>query len=264
LMLVHSDNGGPTYAIPGIGYGGANNLPLRGGKMSDWEGGIRVNAFISGGAVPTKKRGSVVDDYIHECDWYATFCKIAGVDVFDKKAHAANLAPVDGIDHSALIFGSGLPGTGARTEIHHSVRALTVGKWKLITGGLMDELEKAPMGGSWVPLSGWRTGWGADARRNMLDFVYCGRGCLFDVQNDPFERNDTSSSHQDVVQKMKARLDELNKGVMQRDVGEVDPAACTRWDGFYGPWVDLPPLKDSVPEAALPFSANKELAKVFV
>merc|ERR1719162_919392 len=94
LMVVSSDNGGPVYYLPSIGFGAASNLPLRGGKMADWEGGIRVNAFVTGGAIPSTKRGTVLNDYIHECDWYATFASIAGVDVFDEKAHKANLAQV--------------------------------------------------------------------------------------------------------------------------------------------------------------------------
>ncbi len=40
LLVTSTDNGGPLY----IG-GGANNFPLKGGKMSDWQGGIRGNAF---------------------------------------------------------------------------------------------------------------------------------------------------------------------------------------------------------------------------
>ena len=35
LWVTSSDNGGPIY--PG---GGANNYPLKGGKSSDWQGGI--------------------------------------------------------------------------------------------------------------------------------------------------------------------------------------------------------------------------------
>mmetsp|Transcript_134114 Transcript_134114/g.267624 ORF Transcript_134114/g.267624 Transcript_134114/m.267624 type:complete len:539 (+) Transcript_134114:63-1679(+) len=241
LMLVHSDNGGPIYNIPTIGVGGANNLPLRGGKLADWEGGIRVNAFMTGGAVPPSKRGTILEDYIHECDWYATFASIAGVDVFDNKAHDAGLPPVDGVDHSALLLGAGTPGSGKRTEIHHSVRALTVGRWKLITGGMMDIFSNHSMGRAFIPYSGWRPGWGMDAVINTLHYKNCGHGCLFDIKADPNEHKELSATHPDIVQKLKARLKELNQGVIHKEVGHDDPDACTRWNGFYGPWVDMPP-----------------------
>merc|ERR1719433_1236933 len=245
LMLVHSDNGGPVYYLPTIGIGGANNLPLRGGKMSDWEGGVRVNAFITGGAVPPSKRGTVQEDYIHECDWYATFASIAAVDVFDKKAHNAGLPPVDGVDHSALLLGAGAFGSGKRTEIHHSVRALTVGRWKLITGGHMDDFKQHPMGGPHIPFSGWRPGWGRHAIINTLNWKNCGYGYLFDVKADPTEHKELSAAHPDIVRRLKARLNELNQGVTHREAGHDDPEACTRWDGFYGPWVDMPPKRQT-------------------
>jgi len=44
LIICASDNGGPVYLN---GTAGANNHPLKGGKASNWEGGIRVNAFVS-------------------------------------------------------------------------------------------------------------------------------------------------------------------------------------------------------------------------
>ncbi len=50
LLVVSADNGGP------IG-GGANNYPLKGGKSSDWQGGVRVNAFASGGFIPETQKG---------------------------------------------------------------------------------------------------------------------------------------------------------------------------------------------------------------
>jgi hypothetical protein len=51
LMVATSDNGGPL----GEGYGG-NNYPLKGGKASNWEGGVRANAFAAGGVIPAARR----------------------------------------------------------------------------------------------------------------------------------------------------------------------------------------------------------------
>merc|ERR1712217_398972 len=249
FMVVSSDNGGPTYYIPKIGYGGASNTPLKGGKMSDWEGGLRVNAFVTGGTIPRAKRGTVLTDYIHVADWYSTFCAIAGISAVDERAAKAGLPAVDGIDHSELLLGAASPGTGNRTEVHHSVRALTVGRWKLITGGYMDELAKFPMGTPMIGWSDYGNGWGFQAIRNTyLSFKNCGAGCLYDVIADPTERHNVAEQHPDQVATLKARLDELNAHVFLPDRGAPDKASCTRWNGFYGPWIDVP-TSDPVPLA---------------
>ena len=64
LWVTSSDNGGPIYS-----GGGANNFPLRGGKFSQFEGGFRVNAFVTGGFLPASQRGKQTDGYIHVADW---------------------------------------------------------------------------------------------------------------------------------------------------------------------------------------------------
>ena len=55
--------------------GGANNYPLRGGKTSDFEGGVRVNAWVSGGLLPPAVRGTISNDFMHLADW----CECRGV-----------------------------------------------------------------------------------------------------------------------------------------------------------------------------------------
>lgn len=244
LMVVSSDNGGPTYNLPVLGPGGASNRPLKGGKMSDWEGGIRVNAFASGGAIPRAKRGSKLTDYVHMSDWYATFCAIAGVDVTDRRAAEAGLPPVDGVDHSGLLLGRAPAGTGNRTEIHHSARALTSGRWKLITGGMqmleMKIFQSMVRGGPFIPFSDYLDGY--DIPQSPLrSMTFCGHGCLYDVDADPYEKIDLAKQHPAVLAQMKARLGELNKALFLPDRGTPDKAACPRWNGFYGPFFDFPP-----------------------
>ena len=68
LLVVASDNGGPVYQN---GTSGANNHPLRGGKMSNWEGGIRVNAFAAGGLIPPAMRGFRYPGLVAGWDWCA-------------------------------------------------------------------------------------------------------------------------------------------------------------------------------------------------
>ena len=127
LMVLSSDNGGYVGSNNGgcnssTGYGGAdstdyghgtacfngeagaNNWPLRGGKYSMWEGGIRVNAFASGGYLAAQAPSMVgttldgADGMIHIADWYATFAGLAGVDPTDAWAKASGLPAVDSLD----------------------------------------------------------------------------------------------------------------------------------------------------------------------
>jgi arylsulfatase B len=45
------------------------NYPLRGEKHTNWEGGMRVAAFVSGGFVPAALRGTSRDLIVHISDW---------------------------------------------------------------------------------------------------------------------------------------------------------------------------------------------------
>ena len=67
LWVFQSDNGGPSFT--GSDHT-ANNYPMRGSKMANWQGGIRVNAFVSGGLLKTvapKMIGTKLDGFTHAC-----------------------------------------------------------------------------------------------------------------------------------------------------------------------------------------------------
>jgi arylsulfatase I/J len=103
---------GPIYRK---GAAGGNNWPLRGGKKSNFEGGVRVNALVSGGLLPSAARGSSLTDLMAMEDLYATYCALAGVDPADARAAAAGLPPVDGLNLWPLL--SGANASAPRTEV---------------------------------------------------------------------------------------------------------------------------------------------------
>ena len=43
--------------------------PMRGGKYSLFEGGIRANSFVSGGLLPAAVRGTTLHGLLHVSDW---------------------------------------------------------------------------------------------------------------------------------------------------------------------------------------------------
>ena len=70
LIIFSSDNGGPA---PGRI---TSNRPLRAGKGTIYEGGIRVCAFVSWpGHIPA---GQTNDEPLHIVDWYPTLLNLAG------------------------------------------------------------------------------------------------------------------------------------------------------------------------------------------
>ena len=75
LVVFSADNGG---------RGDGCNFPLRGEKRTNYEGGIRAAAFVSGGLVPSSLRGTRTPLRMHIVDWFPTLCKLAGVSVGNK------------------------------------------------------------------------------------------------------------------------------------------------------------------------------------
>lgn len=121
LIVFSSDNGGPA---PGQI---TDNGPLRAGKGTIFEGGVRVCAFATWpGKIPA---GKVIEEPLHIIDWYPTLLHRAG-------AAQEQKLPMDGKDiwpvltaeakspHDAILLSSMQPGFAA-------VRA---GDWKLIHG----------------------------------------------------------------------------------------------------------------------------------
>ena len=74
IIVFTSDHGG---VASGDAFS-TSNLPLRGGKGYQWEGGLRVPYFIK---VPGQKEKEVVDTPASGIDFYPTLLDLAGVDM---------------------------------------------------------------------------------------------------------------------------------------------------------------------------------------
>lgn len=121
LIIFSSDNGGPS---PGTV---TSNGPLRAGKGTIYEGGVRVCACVNwSGHIPA---GKTIDEPLHAVDWYPTLVKLTGATPNQK-------LPLDGLDiwpvltegtkspHDALILCGLKPGQAA----------IRMGDWKLLVG----------------------------------------------------------------------------------------------------------------------------------
>lgn len=94
VIFYCSDNGGVDKG---------QNWPFRGEKHTNWEGGMRVAAFISGGFLPPDVRGTNNDIVFHIVDWYPTICNLAGVNGNDDPPVPP--LPVDPSDPTKDIYG---------------------------------------------------------------------------------------------------------------------------------------------------------------
>lgn len=235
LVVVSSDNGGPI----GSGYGG-NNWPLRGGKASIWEGGVRVNAFVTGGAVPPARRGTVESGLIAIEDWYATFCAVAGVSPDDPIAAAAGLPPPDGMDMWPLI--SGANATSPRTYVFmgNSDGSQNVGN-TTVQGVLRSDGYKLLTGS--VPAAFWTGPVFPNSSVYPSAVKQCGEapGCLYNVFSDPYESLECSMQYPAIAADLLQAIKDARKHVYNPNRGSDDGLACSvamsQHGGFIGPFL---------------------------
>jgi hypothetical protein len=182
--LLHTkamyDNTLIVYSADNGGINGGNNYPLRGQKATNWEGGMRATAFVSGGLIPASLHGTTNNNRFHIVDWYPTFCRLAGVDGRDdapvaplpvdpsnpnKDVYQGNLSwpGVDGVDIWAMLINP----TAYNTTSAHPTLVLTrevilAGQYKLVVG----EVGAVHAGRGFGP---WKSGWQTAQRANASD-----------------------------------------------------------------------------------------------
>jgi arylsulfatase A-like enzyme len=130
-LIVYTSDNGPWLSKK---HHGGSALPLRAGKGTTYEGGMRVPGIIRWPrAVPA---GTTTDEVVSTIDLLPTFAAITGAEL---PPH-----PIDGLDVSALLKDPTAPSprraVGYFYYKNNKVEAVRRGKWKLRQTGKQTEL----------------------------------------------------------------------------------------------------------------------------
>lgn len=243
VLIFSTDNGGQTLS-------GGSNWPLRGRKWSLWEGGVRGVGFVTSPLL--KRPGTVSRELIHISDWLPTLVGLAGgstnstkpLDGFNvwntiSKGHASprlellhnidplynDIAPCPGIEKKLTLApvdsGDSWAKSGFNVSIHAAIR---FSQWKLLTG--------YPGCDIWFP----RPGHNSSSETRTSDVDPLKSVMLFDIENDPEERNEVSAQFPEVVEHLLDRLNHHQKGALPINFPNDDPKCDPGPGGAWGPW----------------------------
>ena len=214
LVLFASDNG-PWF--------GGSTGGLRGMKGATWDGGIRVPLIARWpGRIPP---GRECKEVCASIDIFPTLSKLAGAklpsnltidgrDIFPLMSSASARSP-----HEAIFAMSG-----------DELRIVRSGKWKLhvrTPAPGFKEMDKAaaaqwidPRGPDGITLIAQYE----QARPDQYPGVLTGDAAkplmLFDLEADPSEQHDVADKHPDVVQRLKAMFDKMDREVPRSAIQE--------------------------------------------
>ena len=221
LVVFTSDNG--PWLIKGADGGSA--LPLRGGKGSTWEGGVRVPtiAWWPGKIAP----GSVCDAVAGTIDLLPTAVALAGGTVPAQPV-------IDGRDLSPLLFGKTKE---SQREAHYyfagyNIQAVRQGPWKLAIAA-----QPRSMGQNTDP----------DASGNAPR--------LYNLDQEISEQTNLAAKHPEVVAKLQSLA-----AKMTAEIGGKEPAA-RRPPGVVENPKTLYPTEDGAPRGKQAKQAAKTDAK---
>ncbi len=192
LIIFSSDNGGPGPDRV------SRNTPLRAGKGTVYEGGIRACAFATWpGHIPG---GTTITEPMHAVDWYPTLLRLAGASLEQK-------LPLDGLDvwpmlthgekspHDAILLAGTVP-----TRL-----AIRMGDWKLLLNpNEQNPDEPAPA---------------VAKTATRLE--------LYNLARDLGESQNVATAHPEKVNELRSRLDAFLKDAVppgQKDAPSPAPA----------------------------------------
>lgn len=265
IFWFTTDNGGMTYGVkedgvPPIALSTSSNWPLRAGKTTLFEGGVRGVSFVNGGFLPDAARGQVRTGLMQHVDIPVTMAKLAGA--------KWTLGTPDGLDIWDAVVGGG-PSKRAEVPINvdtcvgklggppctnnSKYNAMIASNWKLIEANW--RLPGCP-NTTWCTGAGGYDGWWTNdpymhvpynaSQASMPVSGFQGGGIwLFDLELDPNEQSNVAASNPHVVATMRARLAALadpQNGYLDPQVNIPHPRSLPiLHNGTWAPFINTKP-----------------------
>lgn len=165
IVVFSSDNGGVSSG----GGSPTSNLPLRGGKGRQWEGGIRAPFYIKAAGI--SEPGSSSDVPVSGIDFYPTLLDLAGLELSPEQA-------VDGVSLVPLLEGASIADRPLFWHYPHYGN----------NGGEPSSI---------LIEAGWK----------LIHYYEDGRDELYDLEHDEGEQRDLAKDEPARVRAMRERLD---------------------------------------------------------
>ncbi|XP_066985393.1 arylsulfatase B-like [Macrobrachium rosenbergii] len=252
VIIFTTDNGG---AIRHAG----SNWPLRGGKGSFWEGGMRGPAMVHSPYL--RNAGSVTDQLLHVTDWYSTIVSIAG----------GRAPTVDGLNQWDALAGIASP---SRRKMIYTVEdflnikaGVRFADYKMLVGDIeTDDWESIPLSEDgplrprnyraqsynetdeeatstgtdyiqWKELeSNQELKWKPKVRRILNNHLWSDTKIrLFNIKDDPEERNNLSAKESRRLQKMMIYLSKQLTRLVPSPSWKTDEASPFHWENAWSP-----------------------------
>ncbi|XP_058832247.1 arylsulfatase B-like [Topomyia yanbarensis] len=245
IILFYSDNGAPSV---GVHSNSGSNYPLRGQKYSPWEGAVRTAATIWSPLL-LGREGRVSNQWIHVSDWLPTLARAAGIEDVPVGS------PIDGHDQWDVLRNPNLTSRNAVMNnidrIYHYSSYIKNG-WKYVNGttwsgkydhwlGLIDNHNELSEAKYWENLSSSMVGkilslnveHAKQLRRDAT--VVCQTHpndticeprkspCLFNLTEDPCERNNVASNYPDIVLELNQEVQRYMKTAAEPRNKPADP-----------------------------------------
>lgn len=265
VLVFTTDNGGQVIS-------GGSNWPLRGGKGSFWEGGVRGVGFVNSPLINQSARKS--RHLMHISDWFPTFVRLSRGNLNGSK-------PLDGVDQWDSISDNHV---SSRQEIllaiwpgylrdklaswrHHPACRKYLPKTKFDCRkkklkkplrkracALLDScvqynnsfwcnraairwrqwklLVNAQKSGNWLPVRSSGNNVVCASRQQNKKRLH-----LFDIKNDPREMSDLSEKYPDIVDQLMTRLEKYRSSSVPYVKTKKDFRGLPKYNGgVWGPW----------------------------